>query len=292
MTIPANGFYAQEWTFGEHSGTHMDAPGHFVAGGRFVPQLRPAELVLPIVVIDIAARAARNPDAEVTADDIRRFERAHGRIPRDALVAMHSGWGTKLGTPAFTGRDDSGVYHFPGFSEGAIDMLIAARRAAAIGVDTLSLDNGPSTTFVVHTKWLGADNYGLENLTNLDKIPAHGATAMVGVDPVGGRARAARRGCSRPTDAASAGQARGGLAQQCVSSPAREPDVRTGSPGRARSRARAARPLPRGRSMPSATMTRPSARAMSMTARVTAAADSSRSIEAISERSSFRMSTG
>ena len=183
VTIPANGFYAQEWTFGEHSGTHMDAPGHFVAGGRFVPQLRPAELVLPIVVIDIAARAARNPDAEVTADDIRRFERAHGRIPRDALVAMHSGWGTKLGTPAFTGRDNSGVYHFPGFSEGAIDMLIAARRAAAIGVDTLSLDNGPSTTFVVHTKWLGADNYGLENLTNLDKIPAHGATAMVGIVP-------------------------------------------------------------------------------------------------------------
>jgi kynurenine formamidase len=183
VTIPADGFYAQEWTFGEHSGTHMDAPGHFVTGGRFTHQLEAAELVLPIVVIDIASRAARNPDAEVTADDLRRFERRHGKIPRGALVAMHSGWGRKLGTPAFTGRDASGVYHFPGFSEDAIDVLIAQRRAAAIGVDTLSLDNGPSTTFVVHNKWLAADNYGLENLTNLDKLPTHGATATVGVIP-------------------------------------------------------------------------------------------------------------
>ena len=183
VTIPANGFYAQEWTFGEHSGTHMDAPGHFVAGGRFTPQLRPRELLLPIVVIDISARAARNPDAEVTADDLRRFERRHGRIPRNALVAMNSGWADKLGTPEFTGRDASGVYHFPGFGQSAIEFLIERRRGAAIAVDTLSLDNGPSTTFFAHVNWLGEDNYGLENVANLDRIPAHGATAIVGVIP-------------------------------------------------------------------------------------------------------------
>ena len=66
VTVQQDGFYAQEWTFGEHSGTHMDAPGHFVVGGRFVPQLSARELVLPIVVIDIAARAARDPDTAVT----------------------------------------------------------------------------------------------------------------------------------------------------------------------------------------------------------------------------------
>ena len=95
---------------------------------------------------------------------------------------MNSGWTAKLGTPAFTGRDASGVYHFPGFGEDTLEVL-EARGVTAIGVDTLSLDNGPSTTFVVHTKWLGADHYGMENLANLDKIPAHGATAIVGVIP-------------------------------------------------------------------------------------------------------------
>ena len=177
-----DGFYSQEWTFGEHSGTHMDAPGHFIEGGRFVPQLKPAELVLPIVVIDITSKARRNPDAEVTAADLRSFERRHGRIPRGALVAMNSGWTSKLGTPAFTGRDSGGVYHFPGFAADTVDYLLD-RRAMAIGVDTLSLDNGPSTTFAVHNNWLKADKYGLENLANLDRIPEHGATAVVGVIP-------------------------------------------------------------------------------------------------------------
>ena len=70
-----DGFYSQEWNFGEHSGTHMDAPGHFVEGGRSTPQLSPQELMLPIVVIDISERAASDPDAFVTVDDLRRFER-------------------------------------------------------------------------------------------------------------------------------------------------------------------------------------------------------------------------
>jgi kynurenine formamidase len=178
-----DGFYSQEWTFGEHSGTHMDAPGHFVQGRRLVPQIRPAELLLPIVVIDIAARAARNPDAVVTPDDLRRFERRHGRIPRTALVAMHSGWGPKVGTPAYLGRDAGGTYHFPGWGVEAVQWLIERRRGAALGVDTLSLDPGPSATFQVHRDWLGTDRYGVEALANLDRIPAHGATVTVGVIP-------------------------------------------------------------------------------------------------------------
>jgi kynurenine formamidase len=181
--INPDGFYKQEWTFDEHSGTHMDAPGHFVAGGRLTPDLRPRELILPIVVIDISRRAASDPDAVVEPDDLRRFERRHGRIPRGALVAMNSGWASKVSDPdAFKGGP-AGAYHFPGFGEDAIDVLIDRRRAAAIGVDTLSLDPGNSATFPVHVKWLGADNFGLENLANLDKLPPHGATAIVGVIP-------------------------------------------------------------------------------------------------------------
>jgi kynurenine formamidase len=182
-TIPANGFYKQEWTFDEHSGTHMDAPGHFAADGRRTPDLKARELVLPIVVIDIAKRASSDPDTVVSADDLTRFERKHGRIPRGALVAMDSGWAKKVGDEAAFKGGPAGDYHFPGFGDSAIEFLLERREAAAIGVDTLSLDNGPSTTFSVHVNWLNADNYGLENLANLDKLPPRGATAIVGVIP-------------------------------------------------------------------------------------------------------------
>jgi kynurenine formamidase len=183
VTIPANGFYAQEWTFGEHSGTHLDVPGHFHLDGRLVTDLEPWELILPIVVVDISRRAEDDPDAAVTPDDLRRFERKHGRIPKGALVAMDSGWAAKVGDPDEFKGGPAGAYHFPGFGEDAIDFLLERRKAAAIGVDTMSLDPGNSTTFPVHINWLGADNFGIENLANLDKLPPRGATAIVGVIP-------------------------------------------------------------------------------------------------------------
>ena len=182
-TIAADGFYKQEWTFDEHSGTHMDAPGHFVEGGRKTPDFKASELILPIVVIDIAKRAKSDPDTVVTANDLKKFESRHGRIPNGALVAMDSGWAKKIGDEAAYKGGPSGAYHFPGFGDEAIEFLLDRRKAAAIGVDTLSLDNGASTTFSVHNTWLPADNFGLENLANLDKLPAHGAFATVGVIP-------------------------------------------------------------------------------------------------------------
>ena len=182
VTIEDDGFYSQDWTLNEHSGTHLDAPGHFTAGGRLVDELRPRELVLPIVVVDISGRARRDPDAVVRPEDLRRYERRHGRIPRGALVAMDSGWGRKVGDEAAFKGGEAGDYHFPGFGEDAIELLLG-RRAAAIGVDTLSLDPGDSATFPVHVNWLGADNYGIENLANLDRIPPRGAVATVGVIP-------------------------------------------------------------------------------------------------------------
>ena len=184
ITIPSGGFYSQQWTFGEHSGTHMDAPGHFVEGGRFSPEITPAELIVPIVVIDISRRAERDPDAFVTVDDIRRFERRHGRIPEGALVCMDSGWASKFDDPdAYKGAPSFPGYHFPGFGLEAAMWLAEHRDVTAIGVDTLSLDPGDSTTFPVHVNFLGTDRYGLENLDNLQKIPPRGAVAYVGLIP-------------------------------------------------------------------------------------------------------------
>jgi kynurenine formamidase len=184
VTIPTGGFYSQEWTFGEHSGTHMDAPGHFVIGGRLSPQITPEELFVPIVVIDISARAASNPDAMVTGDDLRRYERRHGRIPRHALVAMNSGWAAKIGDPlVYKGGASFPNYHFPGFGLEAAMWLVEERQVTGIGVDTLSLDPGNSLTFPVHVNFLKTDRYGLENLANLDKIPPRGASAYVGLIP-------------------------------------------------------------------------------------------------------------
>jgi kynurenine formamidase len=184
FTIPANGFWSQKWTFGEHSGTHMDAPGHFVAGGRLSPEITLEELVVPIAVVDISRRAARDPDTTVTVDDLRRFERRHGRIPRGALVTMNSGWAPKFGNPtAYKGGAAYPNYHFPGFSLDAAMWLVEERRVTGIGVDTLSLDPGNSSTFPVHVNFLGTDRYGLENLANLDEIPPRGASAYVGLIP-------------------------------------------------------------------------------------------------------------
>lgn len=179
-----NGFYAQAWTFGEHSGTHMDAPGHFTPGGRLTPDLDPEELFAPLAVIDITDRAAGDPDAQVEVSDLRAYERHHGRIPRHAAVCMLSGWERRVGDPdAYRNPGPDGTFHFPGFGLDAVEWLLERRHIRAIGVDTLSLDVGASTTFEVHSHLLGADRYGIENLANLGRVPARGAEAIIGVIP-------------------------------------------------------------------------------------------------------------
>jgi kynurenine formamidase len=194
VTIEANGYYMQKWSIIEHIGTHVDAPGHFTVGGRLAPDLQPSELIVPAVVIDIARRAARDPDTVVTVEDLRAFERKHGRIPRDAAVLMYSGWGAKVtDADAYRGTDAGGTLHFPGFGADATEWLLRRRGIRSLGVDTLSIDPGNSSTFDTHLILTGADRYGLENLANLDRIPKRGATIVVGLIPYeegsGGQAR-------------------------------------------------------------------------------------------------------
>jgi kynurenine formamidase len=184
VNIPANGFYGQVWSFWEHSGTHLDVPAHFITGGRTTPQLTLDELMAPIAVVDVSARAAANPDTAVTVDDLRTYERRHGRIKRGSLVAMNSGWDARIGSEAaYRNTDASGTMHFPAWSADAVDWLVEERKIGAIGVDTLSLDPGNATAFVAHVALLAANRFGIENLANLGDIPPEGATAFVGVIP-------------------------------------------------------------------------------------------------------------
>jgi kynurenine formamidase len=184
VTVPANGFYGQRWTFWEHTATHMDVPAHFVENGRTSPELTPEELIVPAAVVDISAKAASDPDALVTPDDLRGFERRHGRIPKGAVVCMYSGWESRVGSEAaYRNVGADGLQHFPGFAKAAVDWLLAEREITGIGVDTLSLDHGRSTTFDTHLTLLSANRYGIENLANLAKIPPRGATLFVGLIP-------------------------------------------------------------------------------------------------------------
>jgi kynurenine formamidase len=184
VTVAANGFYGQHWTFWEHSCTHMDVPGHFVEGGRKSPDLVPEELIVPAVVIDISAKVPSNPDAMLTLDDVRAFERRHGRIPRRAVVCAYSGWESRVHDQAlYRNVGPDGLQHFPGLSAEAADWLIDNRGVSGLGVDTMSLDPGNSTTFAAHLTILRADRYGIENLANLAKIPPRGATLYVGLIP-------------------------------------------------------------------------------------------------------------
>ncbi len=169
-----------EYTVNEHTGTHVDAPLHFSADGKSVAEIPVSNLIAPLCVIDIAARAAGDADTLVTPDDVKAWMSKHGDIPANACVAMHSGWSAHVNTDKFRGADADKKQHYPGFHVEAAKMLIEETGATSIAVDTLSLDHGISADFATHYAWLPTGRFGIENMTNLDKVPAKGATLIVG----------------------------------------------------------------------------------------------------------------
>jgi kynurenine formamidase len=180
-SIADDGFYKNRLTLDEHTGTHMDAPAHFIEGGVTAENLDPGVLFAPLCVIDISAKAAEDPDAVVTDGDIAEWEAIHGAIPDRAFVAMTSGWDAKVGdAEAYINLDDDGVQHFPGWSGQAVAFLTGERTVVGIGVDTASLDPGNSTDFAAHINALQAGLYGIENLANLGSAPPVGTTVIIG----------------------------------------------------------------------------------------------------------------
>ena len=192
--IKKDGFNLYWWRIIEHAGTHLDAPIHFSEAGATAEKIPADTLVVPLAVVDVAAKAAQNPDYLLTREDIAAWEKKYRRLPDNCCVAMHSGWGKHVGDAGkFTGRDAAGVFHFPGVSPEAADWLMKERKVSGLAVDTLSLDHGPSKDFKVHYAWLPSGRWGLENVASLDKVPPAGATLVVGLpkvkDATGGPAR-------------------------------------------------------------------------------------------------------
>jgi kynurenine formamidase len=176
------------WTIVEHSGTHMDAPIHFSADGMTADLIPITDLLVPVAVINIAARAAENADTSLTPDDIKAWEAKNGPLPEGCCVVMNSGWHKLVGDPKFTGNDNEKKNHTPGFHIEAAQFLIGERNVKGIGVDTLSLDTGLNSggQFPVHYEWLGSGRWGVECVANLDAIPESGARLFLGMPKVKG----------------------------------------------------------------------------------------------------------
>ncbi|MEE2862134.1 MAG: cyclase family protein [Pseudomonadota bacterium] len=173
-----DGYHLYKLTIFEHTGTHIDAPLHFAEGPFSVDALPVENLIAPLCIVDISAKAAEDPNAMVEPADVETWISANGAIPAGACFAMNSGWTARIGDPSWRNGPD-GSLAFPGFSKAATDLLAEA-GAASIGVDTLSLDPGNSTDFAVHYAWLPSGRFGIEGLANLDQLPPTGATIFIG----------------------------------------------------------------------------------------------------------------
>jgi len=181
--VPGGWFYsASRFASPEHGGTHLDAPIHFDAEGRSSEAIPVSQFLGPAVVIDVTAQAQANPDYRLTADDVYRFERAHGPIGRGMLVLLRTGWSARWpDRKAYLGDDRPGrtdALHFPSFGEDAAALLVQSRQVAALGVDAASIDGGQSTAFRVHRLAAAHNVIGLENLANLEALPPTGATLI------------------------------------------------------------------------------------------------------------------
>ena len=178
-TIARDGYFGETFSTEEHFNTHVDAPAHFAANGATVDRLAPDRLVHAAVCINIAAEAARDEDYRLTRADIERFEAAHGRISAGTIVLVATGWDARWPDPARYMNEKNGKKHFPGLTAEAAALLAKDRRVAAIGIDTPSIDFGPSEQFEAHHASMPEGVYHIENATGLTALPPTGFTVIV-----------------------------------------------------------------------------------------------------------------
>ena len=178
-------WYWNTLRFGEHTGTHFDAPVHWITG-RDLPDnatdtIPARRFVGPACVIDVRRDVAANPDFLLTVDRIQAWEREHGRIPAGAWVLLCSGWSARTDSASFLNVATDGP-HSPGFDADASRLLAHDRDVLGVGVETIGTDAGQAGTFDPpfpnHTIMHGAGKFGLASLCNLDRLPPTGAIVI------------------------------------------------------------------------------------------------------------------
>ena len=166
----------------EHGGTHIDAPLHFSAGGISTEKIPLESLLAQAVVINVSNKAAADRNYRLIAEDVAAFEKEHGEISAGTIVLMRTDWSDHWpDAMAYLGDDtpgDASQLQFPGFGAEATKILTEERKVAMLGVDTASVDYGKSQDFIVHRIGAAQGVANLENLTNLDQLPATGATII------------------------------------------------------------------------------------------------------------------
>lgn len=175
-------WYWNTITLGEHTGTHFDAPIHWVTGkdlpNNACDTLPAGRFVGPGCVIDVTAEVAADPDFLLTPARIEAWEAEHGRIPVGAWVLLHTAWSERTDPADFHNLSDDGP-HTPGFAKEASEMLAHERDVTGVGVETIGTDAGQAggfdPPFPNHTIMHGAGKLGLASLRNLDQLPATGA---------------------------------------------------------------------------------------------------------------------
>ena len=170
---------------GEHTGTHFDAPIHWVTGkdlrDNACDTIPPRRFVGPASVIDVTADVEKNPDFLLTPERIDAWEREHGRIPAGSWVLLRTGWSRRTDPASFLNVGADGP-HSPGFDTRASTLLAYERDVLGVGVETIGTDAGPAGSFDPpfpnHTIMHGAGKFGLASLCNLDQLPPTGAIVI------------------------------------------------------------------------------------------------------------------
>lgn len=170
-------YESNKFTAPEHGGTHLDAPVHFAKGKWTTDQVPLQSLVGWGAVIDVSKNAAKNADYLVSTEDIWNWEKQNGPLMEGSIVLIHTGWGRYWGNKKkYLGTDkwgDTANLHFPGLSGDAAKLLVE-RKVKAVGIDTASIDYGPSKDFIAHQTLLGKNIPVFENVAGLNKLPPMG----------------------------------------------------------------------------------------------------------------------
>lgn len=156
--------------------TRLEAPAHYAPGLWSVAQIPPERLFAPLTVIDIRSQARRNPDYQLTVNDIANWEQGHGQIPMGAVVIARTGWAARWNSPRqYRNQDARGTEHFPGFSLQAVQFLAQGRNVVGLGIDAA----GINPKAAVRDYALSRSVYQIQNIANLGQAPETGGLVLV-----------------------------------------------------------------------------------------------------------------